>query len=420
MAYARPLFEVKLPGVGLGVWDATLIALAALLALRRTTWKGRIATLDLTLLSSLVALGLWTALGLLRGGDARQAQTQLNALARMFVIFFVCHATVRKSRDATRLASVILAAAIYRAVACVTFFWLFARAGRLNPYPEFMTDHDDSTLWAAAVLGLVSWALASRRCRVLIPGSLVGMLVLLAVLYNNRRLAWIEIGGGLGLLYVGMVPGRFRKAVSRYTLAFLPLLALYVMLGWSQTQRIFAPVQQLKSALTDTANPSNDARILENRGLIVTLQNARLFGTGFGQEFTEVSDIYALGMRKHFPNYRYLPHNSLLGLVAFTGAFGFSVIWTFVPVCAFLAARAHAHARSTADRALSLTAFAVPFVYSVQAYGDMGLYSLKANLILAASMAVAARLAVNTGGWATTVRSVRVSRMALSRGVLPQ
>lgn len=48
---------------------------------------------------------------------------------------------------------------------------------------------------------------------------------------------------------------------------------------------------------------------------------------------------------------------------------------------------------------MSLAAFAVTFVYSAQAFGDMGLQSLKANVVLAASTTIAARLVVNTGAW---------------------
>lgn len=409
MAMARPLFEFKLPGVGLGLWDLALAGAVLVVAVRPHTWKGRVAALDLVLLSSLLAIVSWTVFGVIRGGDPRQALTQLNALLRMFILFFVIHAVFRTPRDARRLTWVILAAAAYRAVACLVFFFFFVRGQGLDPYPETMTDHHDSALWATAAIGLVGWILASRRWRSAGFASAAALLILLllAIRYNDRRIAWIELVGGLGLLYVGMAAGRLRKAVHRRAVVALPLLTLYVVAGWGRTETVFLPVQQLKSSLTDTTDPSNDARELENRGLVVTLQTRKLLGTGFGHEFIEVSDLYSLGMSRRFPNYRYLPHNSLVGLLAFTGAVGFSIIWTFLPASAFLAARAYSRSRSPWEAALSLTAFAVPFVYSAQAFGDMGLQSLKANVILAASIAIAARLAVDTGAWHSPPRRRR-------------
>jgi len=405
MAYALPLFDVKLPLIGLGVWDLALVAAAVLAGLRPATWKNRVVALDLTLLVSLVAILAWALFGILRGGDPRQALMQLNALVRLFVLYFVIHATFRSARDLQRLVLVIGAAALYRALACLVFFFFVVRGRSISPYPESMTDHHDSALWAVAFLGVASWVLASRRARSLLLAAAVGVPLVLAMHYNDRRIAWVEVAGGLALLYVGMSAGRARRAIRRQALTALPLVLLYVAIGWDRTERTFAPVQQLRSVLTDTQDESNDARNLENRGLIVTLQARRLLGTGFGHEFIEVSTRYSLGMQGFFPNYRYLPHNSLLGLVAFTGVLGFSIIWLFVPASAFVAARAYPRARDTQERALSLLAFAVPFVYSAQAFGDMGLQSLKANAILAASTAVAARVVVGAGAWSKAPRN---------------
>jgi hypothetical protein len=404
MVYGRLLFDFKIPGLGLGGWDLCLGAVVVALALRPSTWRNRVPVLDLALVTSLLAIVSWVVFGALRGGDLRQAQMQVNALVRMFILFFAFHAALRTSRDASRLAWVILGAAVYRAVGCMVFFYLFVWGGRLDPYPEALTDHHDSVLWATAILGLVSWVLASRRWGSLALGALLAPLLMLAIHYNDRRIAWVELAGGLALLYVVMSEGRLRSTIRRYAILVLPVLLLYVGVGWGRTGKIFSPVEHLRSALTDTTDPSNDARVLENRGLIVTLQNRKLFGTGFGHEFTEVSVLYSFGMQGYFPNYRYLPHNSLLGVLAFTGVVGFALIWSFIPASAFLAARAYRYSRDRREQALSLVAFAVPFVYSAQAFGDMGVQSLKASVILAASTAIGARLAVNTGAWPTKRR----------------
>ena len=403
MAYALPLFSFKLPGLGLGAWDGALLMTVVLVALRPATWKHRVGALDLTLLVSLLAVLAWTAFGILRGGDAHQALTQINALVRMYLLYFVIHAAFRSSRDLVKLWLVIGAAALYRAFAAIVFFLLFVRPGAIVPYPESMTDHHDSTLWAAVFLGVVCGWLVRPRPQSTALLAAAALPLLLAMRYNDRRIVWVEVAGGLALLLLVMTRN-LHRALGRQglsALVALPLLLGYLTVGWGRSERIFAPVEQLRSVLTDTQDASNDARNFENRGLVVTLQSRKLLGTGFGHEFIEVSMLYSLTMPRIFPNYRYLPHNSLLGLVAFTGVIGFSLIWLFVPATGFLAARAYSRARDSRKRQLSLLAFVVPFVYSAQAFGDMGLQSLKANVLLAASTAIAARLAVTTAAWPT-------------------
>lgn len=117
-----------------------------LAALRPATWKNRVVALDVTLLISLLAILAWALFGILRGGDAGQALTQLNALLRMFVLCFVIQAVFRSARDLRQLVLVIGAAALYRALACLAFLLFFVRGGSISPYPESMTDHHDSAL----------------------------------------------------------------------------------------------------------------------------------------------------------------------------------------------------------------------------------------------------------------------------------
>ena len=50
------------------------------------------------------------------------------------------------------------------------------------------------------------------------------------------------------------------------------------------------------------------------------------------------------------------------------------------------------------------------FVYGLQAFGDMGILSLKVNLLLACALATAVRLAILTGAW-----PARVARAARPR-----
>ena len=406
MVYTRPLFR----GSPVNVWDVAVGLAALALALRPATWRNQVRPLNLALLASLLALLGMAAWGVLRGGDPRMAYFQLGALLRMFLLVPILFGAFRTSRDLRLLAGTVLAAAVYRAVACILCFNLVIRTGGTPRWPDYVTDHHDSTLWVAALVGLLSWALVRRRIRTALGVGLLSLLLLLAVYYNNRRMAWLELLGGLLLAYLVIPRGSHRRWLNRWATVVAPVVLVYVVVGWGQSGKVFTPVQRVRSAMTDDRNDSNLYRNIENAGLIVTLQGSPLLGTGFGRPFVEVSTVYTSGMRSYFGDYLYLPHNSVLGLAASTGLVGFPVIWAFLSVGAFLAARARAFARRPRDQVVSTVAFAFPFIYGQQAFGDMGLQSMTANIILACALAAAGRIAVLTGAWPTRrLRSLRLT-----------
>jgi hypothetical protein len=419
MVYARPLFQ----GNPVNMWDVSLGLVALAVALRPGTWRAQVRPLNRALFASLAMLLVMVVWGRLRGGDLREAYFQLGPILRMFFIVPILIGLFRSRRDLRLMAGTVLAAAVYRAIACIVCLHLVYLAnGGIEPWPEYVTDHHDSALWVAAVLGLSSWLLVRPRVRTfLVVGSLVPLL-LMAIYHNQRRLAWLELAGGLALTYLMIPRGRLRRKLNRLVLAVAPLLVLYVCLGWGRSGALFAPVNKIRSAVADDKNDSNRARDLENMGLVLTLQGNRLLGTGLGQQYEEVSTVYTLRMSRTFPSYRYVPHNSVLGLVAFTGLAGFPVIWAFMSVGAFLAARARAFAWHPSEQALSMVAFAFLFVYGMQAFGDMGFVSLKVNLLLACALATAARLAALTGAWPlrrTSPSGVAASARRVPRSLVP-
>ena len=95
----------------------------------------------------------------------------------------------------------------------------------------------------------------------------------------------------------------------------------------------------------------------------------------------------------------YLPHNSVLGLWAFTGYLGFTLIWLIPTVGLYVAARAYRLSTEPFDRTAALTCVCCVVVYELQCYGDMGLGSVISILLLAPSFAMIGKLAVKVGAW---------------------
>ncbi len=399
MGVGFPTLTERIPHLPFSAWDLALVLLGLVVGLRQSTWRDRVRPLDLALLVSFGAIVAAVAWGVIRGGDVNQMYFQLQGLILLFLLTHVLLAVCRRPKDLTWVAGTILAAALYRAAACVYFFFFYVRGGQIEPYPQDITGHDDSALWAAAIVGLAAWVIMTQKARAWLLAAPLTLLLALAIHYNNRRLAWVEVLGGIAMLVLAMPRGRPRRMLFRLAVLALPVVMIYTAVGWNRTGGLFTPVQQLKSVLGESEDDSSLSRDVENTGLIVTLHRHRALGTGFGHEYYEVSFAYSAGMQSFFEQYLYLPHNSLLGLVAYTGILLFPLVWIPLPIGAFLSARAAAVIRNPHQRVLALSAFAVPFIYSAQAYGDMGLQSATANVLLAAAFAGGARLALIAGAW---------------------
>lgn len=407
MALAAPLFA----GNPVSPWDVAIALVGLLALLRRGSLRHQVGPLNLAVATSAVAVAALVAWGLARGGDLRMAYFQLSAFLRLLLLFPVCRAVFRTRRELGLLAFTLAAAAVLRAVACVRAHRFFLAELSRVEWPQSMTDHHDSALWTIVLVGLAFGLASGVRAGQLVTMAAAIPLLLLAVHYNDRRLAWLELVGGLVMGYLVVPSGRFSRRLNRVMLVAAPLLALYVAVGWGRSSAVFAPVRQIRSMLASEGDGSNTYRDLENIGLVITLQSSRLLGTGFGHQFHEVTDMYR-NIADGFADYRYIPHNSVLWLASVGGVLGFPLLWTFLPVGAYFAARARAYARRPLDRVLATAAFAYMFVYGVQAYGDMGFQSFKASVLLACALAAASRLAIITEAW--PVRRVR-RRAALTQ-----
>jgi hypothetical protein len=226
---------------------------------------------------------------------------------------------------------------------------------------------------------------------VILPILIAGMLA------NGRRLAWVELAAGLATIAALTPWSPAKRTFARALVAASPLFLGYAIAGWSSTSALFKPVQTLRSVVDSKADPSTLWRDLENYNLFYTLRHNPLLGTGYGHGYIEiislpdVSSSYAL--------YRFLPHNSILGLWAYGGLVGFTVLWTMVVVGLFLAARAYRHAVTVDDRTAALAAVSIIVVYLVYCYGDLGLGTWTSVFTVAPAFAIAGRLAVTTGAW---------------------
>jgi O-antigen ligase len=138
-------------------------------------------------------------------------------------------------------------------------------------------------------------------------------------------------------------------------------------------------------------------RDFENYDLFYTLRHNPVLGTGYGHGYTEI--VWLPDVSSAYALYRFLPHNSILGLWAYGGFIGFTALWAILIVGLFLAARAYRHAVTVDDRTVALTAVSIVVVYLVYCYGDLGLGTWTSVFMVGPAFAIASKLAVSTGAW---------------------
>jgi len=391
-AVLGPLF-VAIPGIGLLPWQLMVMAMAPPCLLRPGVFRGRAAALDAAIAISLASVAATFVWGWMRGGSPYHAYYQLWRFLVALLIALLLHSVLRNAGDIKAVGATLLAAALVRGCLAIYFYRVIV-AGRIDPPPEYMTNHDDTLLFVAGLLIAVGWALVRASWGAWIVALAASPVLVYAIVVNDRRLAWIELVLVVAVLCL-LPTGAARRRRNAFLLAAVPLLVAYTAIGIGRPEPVFGPVNAVVSA-SGNEDASSLARQEEVRNLLYTLSAARnpLLGTGWGVPYVKVTSVYANFDETRWWQYRYMPHNSLLALAVFGGLVGIAGIWMVVPVTAFLATRGFRSATRPAERAGALAALGILPAYGVQCYGDLGFQSLTCALILAVAMAVAGKAAV--------------------------
>jgi hypothetical protein len=385
-----PLFA-SIPGINLFPWQVLLLTLTPLCLLRPGAFRQRSVAMDAAIGASLASVAVTFLWGWARGGNPYNAYYQLWRFLLALLLGLLLLSVVRRSRDLKALGLTVLWAALVRGGLAIYFYWAHVR-GKMNPPPLYMTTHDDTLLFVAGLLVMLSWALERMKATTWLATVVVSLHLLYAITLNNRRLAWIDLLLALALVYALLPRGGLRRRVNRFLLVAAPVLLLYVAVGWGRQGAIFEPLRALSTSGSDE-DASSLARLEEIRNLMYTLTAAGnpLLGTGWGVPYQQVTSIYT-----HFGaelwEYRYTPHNSLLGVAVFGGLVGIFGMWLVVPVAAFLATRGYRESTGGVERAAAMASVCLLPAYGAQCYGDIGFQSFTCGLLLGVAIGVAGKV----------------------------
>src|SRR5262249_26285817 len=135
-------------------------------------------------------------------------------------------------------------------------------------------------------------------------------------------------------------------------------------------------------------------RDIENFDLVATAKARPVLGTGFGHPFdmaVPIGLVYQLEP--------YVPHNSMLGMWAYMGYVGFTLIWMILALGIFYSLRAYRTAPLASDRVAALSCFCAIVVYMFHLYGDMALGTWVSLYLVPTALVVSGKLCVSLGAW---------------------
>jgi hypothetical protein len=388
-----------IPGIRLVPWDLAVIF--TWLATMRKGAKNQVPAIAQSLRITFISLAALWVWGVLRGGSAYQTYWQLHNFVMQFFTALLVAATCRTTAHIETLGKVVVFATIYRACVLLAFYFLVAKD--LPKELPSLTDHADSVLFVSGLMLLLIAMLERRTGKSVAWLLLAGPVIITAIVLNNRRIAWLDVGVSLFLTYLLMPKNKVKRRINKTLLILSPVLIAYVGWGWGHPTGIFKPVGSVSTMFGENQDTSSLMRDIENYNLMRSLKTNPLLGMGWGHEYIE--EVRAFDISSIFPQYRYLPHNSLLGLIAFTGMIGFAGIWQIVVVATFLHARVYRLARDPILRIAGLGSIVTFMVVVVQMWGDVGLSHLMVNVMMGVGIGVAARLPTLAGVWPTSTKS---------------
>jgi hypothetical protein len=338
--------------------------------------------------ATLIAI-LW---GIARGGDFKQMLWQARMFGWAPAIIIISMRAFKTDHDFRLLGLLVVGLAVVRILEGVYFYFAIVRPQGL--LVEYVMTHDDTVLFVAAMVVLMSWILEHLVLSSIFWGSSVAVFVLYGIIINDRRIAYVSLALCLPVIYYSL-QHPVKRWLTRTILFTLPVWILYIVIGMYSTSAIFAPVRNLVS-VTDEEDNSNRSRDVENLNLIMTAYQSPILGSGFGHPYVQF--IPAVDISSSMENFLFLPHNSVLWLASIGGLWGFYCMWFYLPVGAFLGFRSRRCANNSTHRITAVTSISTVIVYMVQAYGDMGAISWMATIIMGVGMGVAANLVMRTGG----------------------
>jgi len=197
------------------------------LPIDRTGWVGTPAPIGAFAWLSFLATLWLSAYGLAQGGSFRFVLWQSIKWLYLPILYAFMRQGLRGTQDAVMVGRVVLGVGLFKAIEAIAL--------RLT-FPSFdvmphATTHGDSVLFATCLAILAAAVLERFNRRSLWVFLLLSPVYLWAMVANNRRLVWMEVGLVALLFWVVTPWGRLKRQLARLGLASVLPLLVYSAVG---------------------------------------------------------------------------------------------------------------------------------------------------------------------------------------------
>ena len=224
-------------------------------------------------------------------------------------------------------------------------------------------------------------------------------LVVFADLVNNRRTAYVILGGGVAiLLAVAWVRWPLRRwMVGGIAVAILAVTALYLPIFWNRSGVLAEPASAIRSAVEPNRRDaaSDLYRVIENIDLGIDIHATTPLGLGFGKPIPTSIALPNLTSIDAFIAYE--PHNTILYLWLRLGILGAVVFWWMIGAAVIAASRVARFADQNVA-IVGVLALLMLSAYLIEGWYDQGLVSLRVAIVTGAVLGAleAARILTTT------------------------
>ena len=352
---------------------------------------------NLLLMFLAVVVGL-SAFGMSHGGTLEGIVRQVLHLVQLPLVALLFLYVLRIPEDLSAIGTIFVVTALARAaLVAYVYFGVCVPAGIADRpgLPEWCTTHSDSVLFVVSILIVVTHAFEQRTPRAIQRAVVVSTILLLAIVLNNRRLAFVSLSVAPAAIYLALRPSKRKTRVTRALIIGIPLVLGYILVGAevNSTSALVKPAKLVMSVL-DQRDSSSISRDIENENLIYTMRQSPVVSTGFGFEYQSSPNNPPVDLSEVFVNYRLIAHNGVLWLWSIGGVVGFSLLWMIFPICGTLAMRGYRGAQSSLERSAALTALGSVGICIVQVWGDQGVNGYMVPITFGVAFATATRLAM--------------------------
>jgi hypothetical protein len=401
VAYFGTLKEFTgMPGASLSVFFFVTVGLLyrAVMGKKAADWTPPPKFAKNAMYAFLATVAALVALGIVRGGGIEPAFRQTIHLIQLPLVTLLFLYALRIPEDLASVGTAYVVAAVARSLLVMyVYFGVCTPAGitRMPGKPEWCTNHSDTVLFVTALMVLLAHALEQRTTKIIGRALLLGAPILLGIVLNNRRLAFVSLAAAPLVIYLALKPSKRKRRVTWALALGVPMMIVYVLVG----SEIPSPSPLLKPAklvvsVMDQKDNSSISRDIENENLIYTLRQSPVVTTGFGHEYQYSPNNPPVDLGELFKNFRLIAHNGVLWIWSLAGVVGFTLLWMLYPLGGTLALRGYRAAQTPLERSAALGALGAIVVCVVQIWGDQGFNSYMTLVTFGVSFAIATRLAV--------------------------